>query len=206
MAGDVTSAVSLKNDRFTITYTGTFYQERSPYPIFRALRGLVDRGDVDLARIKIDLIGWCETAEGRSVKKMAEEYGLSGCVNIVGPLGRILSLRRLVQSDLLLLLAEGLTLQIPGKTYEYLRAGRPILALTSGGALADLLRKAGGAWVVDPVNDNAVLGALREAYHGWNDGAVAPEPDRAVVADFDRRQLAGRFAELFVESRVARAE
>lgn len=196
----------VKGSAFVITYTGTFYQRRNPYPLFRALRCLVEGGDIDLARVRIDLIGWCEAAEGRSVRKLAEECGLSGCVNIIGPLGRASSLRRLVQSDLLLILAEGWTLQVPAKTYEYLRAGRPILALTSEGALADLLRKTGGAWVVDPGNEDGIVDALREAYYSWFHGRVAREPDRDLVAEFDRRQLARRFAELLTQSRVARAE
>jgi glycosyltransferase involved in cell wall biosynthesis len=206
MTRGVTSAMCLKNDVFTITYAGTFYQHRSPYPIFRALRRLGDCGNVDLARVKIDLVGWCEIAEGRSVKSMAEEYGIGACVHIHGPVSRMESLRQLARSDLLLLLAEGLTLQIPGKTYEYLRAGRPILALTSEGALADLLRRTGGAWVVDPADGDGVVGALRDAYIGWNDGRATQEPDRAVVAEFDRRQLTRRFAELITQSSTTRVK
>ncbi len=82
---------------------------------------------------------WCETSEGRSVREMAVNLGLSECVNILGPRSRKETIRRIRQADLLLLLAERFVIQIPGKTYEYLRAGRPILALTSEGALANFL-------------------------------------------------------------------
>ena len=88
-------------------------------------------------------------------------------------------------------------LQIPGKTYEYLRAGRPILALTSQGALADLLRRTGGAWVADPADQAAVTRAVRETHAAWRRGEPALRADSTLVADFDRRRLAGRFAALF---------
>jgi len=103
----------------------------------------------------------------------------------------------MVGSGLLLLLAEGLSLQIPGKTYEYLRAGRPILALTSEGSLADLLRKTGGAWVVDPSDEAGIADAVRTAYQAWKHQLAVPMANRALVTSFDRRLLAGRFAELF---------
>ena len=61
------------------------------------------------------------------------------------------------EADLLLLLAEKFVIQIPGKTYEYLRAGRPILALTPEGALANLLRRIGGGLVVSPSDTAGVL-------------------------------------------------
>ena len=186
-----------RKDTFVITYAGTLYHRRSPLPLLRALRSLIDSGDVLPERVRVDLLGHCDVADGTDVTAMAAACGLTGCVKVTGPLGRAEALRRVAQSDLLLLLAEGLTLQIPGKTYEYLRAGRPILALTSEGAVADLLRLTGGAWVVDPADHTKVTAAVREAYRLWRNGRPGPGPDPRVVAGFDRRVLAGGFAGLF---------
>jgi hypothetical protein len=133
---------------------------------------------------------------------MAAGYQLQHCVEVGPPLSRPETLRRMARSDLLLLLAEGWDLQIPGKTYEYLRAGRPILALTSDGALADLLRQTGGAWVAEPSNDAAIALAVRDAYMSWKRGHSTTTADRSAVAGFDRRRLAGRFAALFDENRM----
>jgi hypothetical protein len=110
----------------------------------------------------------------------------------------------MTQSNLLLLLAEGWSVQIPGKTYEYLRAGRPILALTSEGAAARLLRTTGGAWVVDPADHAGIATALREVHRRWRAGEDGPLAEPAAVAAFDRRRLAGRFADLFDQSLTAR--
>jgi glycosyltransferase involved in cell wall biosynthesis len=183
--------------KFLITYTGAFYVQRDPQPVFRALKALLDSGEAAPEQVQIDLIGWCETSEGRSVKEMAVSSGVEDCVNILGPRSRQETLRRICQSDLLLLLAEKFVIQIPGKTYEYLRAGRPILALTPEGALANLLRKIGGGWAVHPADDAGILAALRQSFQHWKQGRVARVADPAVVGGFDRRVLAGRLAELF---------
>ena len=188
---------------FVITYAGTLYDRRTPAPLFRALRALIDAGEVDRERIRIDLLGRCDVADGRRVSDLAAECGLSDCVRLTGPLRRSDALRRMTQSDLLLLLAEGLTLQVPGKTYEYLRAGRPVLALAPEGAVARLLRRTAGTWVIDPADQIGLITALREAYRRWADGTELPAPDPAAVAAFDRRILAGRFAEVFAGGATA---
>jgi len=183
--------------KFLIAYTGKFYIERDPQPLFRALKTLIDSGEIEREQVRVDLIGWCETSEGRSVREMAVNHGLSECVNILGPRSRQETIRRMRQADLLLLLAERFVIQIPGKTYEYLRSGRPILALTSEGALANFLLRTGAGWVVDPNDDAGVLGAVRERYRQWKARERGPVADPEIVAGFDRRKLAGRLAELF---------
>jgi len=184
-------------EKLLIVYTGKFYIERDPQPLFRALKKLIDMGEITREQVQVDLIGWCETSEGRSVRGMAVEHGLSDCVNIIGPCGRPETLKRMTQADLLLLLAERFVIQIPGKTYEYLRAGRPILALTPEGALDDLLRRTGGGWVVNQNDDAGILAAVREIFQQWKEGRITRVADPAVVEAFDRRALAGRLASLF---------
>ena len=177
---------------------------RNPAAAFDvAIRGRtrqIDAGEIDRDHVLVQLIGWCDLAEGRRVADIAADCGISECVNMRGPLARPEALKALIGSNLLLLLAEGLTAQIPGKTYEYLRAGRPILALTSEGALADLLRRTGGAWVVDQRDVAGIVAAVREIYRRWNDGRPLAGAPQASVSGFDRRVLAGRFAELFTRS------
>jgi glycosyltransferase involved in cell wall biosynthesis len=183
--------------KFLIVYAGKFYIERDPQPLFLALKRLIDSGEIASEQIQVDLIGWCATSEGRSVREMAVECGLSDCVNILGPRRRPETLRRMTEADLLLLLAERFVIQIPGKTYEYLRAGRPILALTPEGALANLLRRIGGGLVVNPNDTAGTLAAVRESILQWKEGRVRHVADSRAIASFDRRVLAGRLTELF---------
>ncbi len=184
-------------EKFVILYCGSMYQWWDPAPFLRALRALTNSGQIDRSRVTVSLVGWCGHAEERRLRLMAEKCGVETCLTFVGLVGRTESLRRLVQADLLLLVGQLTLHQIPGKTYEYLRADRPILALSSGGALAQFLRETGGAWVVDPADENGIANAVREAYRCWWDGTDGPRADRTAVAAFDRRLLAGRFAQIF---------
>ena len=182
--------------KFRITYAGEFYMKRDPAPLFRALRTLIDDGEIGRDEASVELIGSCESSEGRSMADIISEAGIEGCVEMRGRLNHSETLRRLLQSDLLLLLSEKQLIEIPGKTFEYLKTLRPILALTYEGAVARLLRRTGGAWVVSPDDQPGVTNAVRECYRLWKCGLPGPAPDPLIVESFDRRRTTGRIAEL----------
>jgi hypothetical protein len=182
--------------KFRIAYAGTLYMRRSPAPLFQALRTLIDAGEMAPGEVSVELIGWCESSEGHTVTNLISQARLEKNVSIIGPLNRFDAWRRLSQSDLLLLLAEGLVTQIPGKTFEYLKTYRPILALTSEGAVANLLRRTGGGWVVNPNDLTGVINAIRECYYSWKHRLPGRSPDPTIVESFDRRRTTGRIAEL----------
>ncbi len=182
--------------KFRITYAGNLYMNRDPAPLFRALRTLIECGEIVRDEVSVELIGSCESSEGRGMADIVSEAGIEGCVEMTGMLSHSETLRRLLQSDLLLLLAEGLVIQIPGKTFEYLKTRRPILALTCEGAVATLLRRTGGAWVVSPDDQQGVINAVRECYRLWKCGLPGPAPDPLIVESFDRRRTTARIAEL----------
>src|SRR5215510_9463354 len=182
--------------KFRITYAGDLYMKRDPAPLFRALRALIDSGEIGRDEASVELIGSCESSNGRSMADIISEAGIEGCVEMRGRLSHSETLRRLLQSDLLLLLAEELVIQIPGKTFEYLKTRRPILALTCEGAVSTLLRRTGGAWVVSPDDQPGVINAVRECYRLWKRGLPGPAPDPLIVESFDRRRSTARIAEL----------
>jgi glycosyltransferase involved in cell wall biosynthesis len=182
--------------KFRITFAGNPYVGGTPAPLFRAMRTLIDCGEMMRDEASVEFIGSCELSEGRSMADIISEAGIEGLVNLRGRLSHSETLRRLLQSDLLLLLTEGLAVQIPGKTFEYLKSRRPILALTSEGAAANLLRRTGGAWVVSPDDQPGVINAVRECYQHWKRNLPGPAPDPLIVESFDRRRTTGRIAEL----------
>jgi len=182
--------------KFRVTYAGNLYMKRNPSPLFRALRTLIDCGEIARDEVTVELIGSCESSEGRGMADLVSEAGIEGCVEMTGVLSHSETLRRLLQSDLLLLLAEELVVQIPGKTFEYLKTRRPILALACEGAVARLLRRTGGAWVVNPNDQPGVIDAVRECYRLWKCGQPGPAPDPRIVESFDRRRTTARIADL----------
>lgn len=187
----------VKAGRFVITYAGSLYVGRSPLLVLEAFRRLGEAGELSADRVRLDLIlydGARHLPDGRDMMEVAGEMGLGGSLRILGPFPRDETLRRLLDSDLLLLLGHNLTLQIPGKLYEYLRSGIPILALAPPGAQTELLRATGGAWIVEPDDVDGAVEALRDAYQRWLSGRPGPQADARLVRGFDRRVLVGRFA------------
>jgi hypothetical protein len=101
-------------------------------------------------------------------------------------------------SDLLLFVLpaypSGAAVRVRSKTYNYLRAGRPILAPIPDGAAAELLTRSGAATVVPPDDDDAIHGSLRAAVDEWRRGRVQPKTDWTFVRQYGRRDLARQFA------------
>jgi hypothetical protein len=186
-----------RDGRFVITYAGALYVGRSPLLVLEAFRRLARAGRLAPDRVRLDLVlydGVRHLPDGRDMMGVAHEMGLDGSLRILGPFSRDETLRHLLDSDLLLLLGHNFTIQIPGKLYEYLRSGRPILALAPPGAQTELLRTTGGAWIVGPDDVDGAVEAIGDAYERWTAGRPGPKADARLVSAFDRRVLAGRFA------------
>jgi glycosyltransferase involved in cell wall biosynthesis len=86
---------------------------------------------------------------------------------------------------------------VPGKTYEYLASGRPILAAVPEGDARDILASAGNAEICRPDDVEAMARAVERQLDRALSGAPSPKPDPAVVARFEYRHLAGRLARVF---------
>jgi glycosyltransferase involved in cell wall biosynthesis len=79
---------------------------------------------------------------------------------------------------------------VPGKTYEYLGARRPILAAVPDGDARDLLERAGNAALSRPRDVDGLVDALRALVQG----RYPAEPRPTVIAGYERRALAARMA------------
>ena len=95
---------------------------------------------------------------------------------------------------------DGPNAHVPGKLYEYLRAGRPILALSPEGQTSSLIHEAEGGWVVPPGDREALRRTVAAAYEDWTKGKRLPVPRREVAERFDRRLLTDRLAAVMQES------
>jgi glycosyltransferase involved in cell wall biosynthesis len=86
---------------------------------------------------------------------------------------------------------------VPGKTYEYLAAGTPILGALPEGDARDILTEAGNAALVLPDDVEAMARAIAEAVARFQSGERPPGPDPDVVARFEYRRLAAELASVF---------
>jgi glycosyltransferase involved in cell wall biosynthesis len=85
---------------------------------------------------------------------------------------------------------------VPGKTYEYLASGRPILAAVPDGDARDLLAAAGDVYLCRPADVTAIANAIEHAVGRWRTGDrfLPRAPD--VLAPYERRYQTRQLAAL----------
>lgn len=86
---------------------------------------------------------------------------------------------------------------VPGKTYEYLAARRPILAALPDGDARDLLSLTPAAMVCRPTDVNAMETTLDELLRGAAPHDRLFEPRTSLLTRFERPHLAGELAAVF---------
>ena len=129
--------------QFVLLHSGIIYpSERDPVPFFRALACLLEQKRISSATLQVILRAPVHDAY---LDALIREHGIETIVSIAPHIPYREALAEMLGADgLLILQAANCNQQIPAKLYEYLRAGRPILALTdAAGDTAATLRKAG---------------------------------------------------------------
>ena len=153
-------------ERFRITHAGSFFGKRDPRPFLQALH---DSGLDVVARFVGDFRS--------SDREWAKSLALGDRLELIGysPRGESLRLQR--DSEALLLLVpdaggrgKGV---LSGKVFEYLAAGRPILAVVPPeGAAAGLIRETGAGVVVAPDDVDGIRAALQSLHRRFDDGGI----------------------------------
>jgi glycosyltransferase involved in cell wall biosynthesis len=169
-------------DRFRITHTGSFFGKRDPRPFLRAL----DASGLDvLARFVGDFRS--------SDREWAAELGLGDRLELIpyAPRAEALELQRDSEALLLLVPEAGGRGRgvLSGKVFEYLAAGRPILAaVPPDGAAAELIRETGAGVVAAPDDEEALAAALVELHGRFVNGGLGD----VELSDEDRERLSRR--------------
>jgi glycosyltransferase involved in cell wall biosynthesis len=86
---------------------------------------------------------------------------------------------------------------VPGKTYEYLGARRPILGALPDGDARDLLVEAGNAALCRPGDVDGMARLILEQVDRAERGEPVPAPRADVLARYERRALTARLAAVF---------
>jgi glycosyltransferase involved in cell wall biosynthesis len=93
---------------------------------------------------------------------------------------------------------------VPGKTYEYLAAGRPILAAVPDGDARELLEEAGNALICWPADTDAIADAIATQIAMRRAGLPMPAPAPEVLARYERRRQTADLADVLSRVTAAR--
>lgn len=137
------AAGRLQPGRITLLHSGVVYpSERDPTQLLRALAML--RADGTIAEDNFRL-RFRASEHDAMIEALAKSIGVSELVELLPPVPYGEALGEMLRADALLVMqASNCNAQIPAKLYEYLRAQRPILALTDpAGDTAKVVLQAG---------------------------------------------------------------
>lgn len=168
-----------QNDRLVISYTGTMAESYDPGAFFRALKSLDNPFEVRIAGSVSD-----------GIKRQVKESGLESSIAYLGYLPHDAALQEMKAADLLLLItpkvdnAKGI---IPGKLFEYLSTGNPILAITENlnGDVAEILKETGAGRALSRDSVNEMIDFLQTKHS-----------DYRTPKKYHRRELTRRFVEI----------
>ncbi len=182
-------AVHPPADRFVIGYPGTFFGADSPRIVLDAVDALARAGEVEGSRVQLRVAGYLWEAAG-CLRTAGDR------VRYDGNLSHAAALRLCRESTVQLLLLVGKRRRsFPGKMYEYLASGRPILAVLPRDAeCRAVVAESGGAIFADPDDPGSVRDAVRTLYARWRVGELGPAPLGRVPPERCRPAAAGALA------------
>lgn len=186
----------IQTTKFTITYTGSMYGRRNPEAFFQAINSLVESGKVDPRQIRLRFIG----RFGAEVEEMFEKAPFKDSIEIFGYMAHKKSVEYLMKSDALLLVVDESKESeeiVPGKVYEYLGVGRPILAVApEKSAIADLAAETRAARVAHQSNPDKIAQIFLDYFEAWKSGKSIFEPNTEAVKSYERKSLVGKLANI----------
>ena len=176
----------------TLIHAGTIYSGIAG-EFFEALERLVAEDPVTARSIHVHLLGWIAAEYAGTVARLEA----AGIVKAQGLRPHRATLRMLRASDALVILLGGtsfLPSHIPAKVFEYLHAGKPILAIAAEGELARIVRQSGLGIVVPPHSVDGVVGELRALLGEHAAGRLARSPNHPYIRSFEGAALTARLA------------
>ncbi len=165
---------------------------RSHVYLLEAVKDVLARDPSLAGRIEIHLAGVLSSADREAIAE-------SGIVRVHGYLAHAEALELIRTADLLFLPMQNLppgtrSTTVPGKTYEYLAAGRPILAAVPAGDARDLVAAAGNSWVVEPNDTRGMTKAINAELERWRVGESPASTLADLLSRYERRHLTWELA------------
>ncbi len=175
-------------EKFVITHTGLFQDDRTPKYFLKALESLLDSDKEARDKIEIRFVGLMRTSH----LKMFKKYKYNDNIKTTGYVNHKSAVKQLLESDVLWLMLND-KFRSPGKIYEYFGAGKPLLVTAPEGAMRSTAEQSGAAICCDPDDIKGIKLSLIELFEKWKNNNL-PEYKDNFREKFDRKTLTGDLA------------
>ena len=180
-------------DKFRIVHTGKFYQANEPNMFFDALSSLKQ------IWTDLEIVVTAELADDDR-KGYIKNNGLSDIVRFIGyvPHQRAIALQK--GAALLLLIGHRGGIQVPGKTYEYIAAQKPILAIRNDEAdLASKIVEKYNRGLTVQNNPQTIKDSLIHFHNLWKNKKLESNFNLKYVDDYSWDRLSKKLDKLMSE-------
>jgi len=188
-------------NEFKITYTGIFNKEQNPQKVFLALKKLIDHKPELKNKIKLKFVGQLDNPGDFENINFFNELGLEQYSELISyqPHHRVIS--EMLQATVLLLFVgeyphnEGI---LTGKIFEYLRAGRPILAVVPvNGLAADVIYSTNSGIVVSNNNVDEIAKGFSKLFDLFTNNELENSFKRLNIENYSRKNITEKLAQTF---------
>jgi len=181
-------------EKFTITYTGMLYDgKRDPSMLFEALQNLIKNGVIDPDRVEVQFFG----SQDPWLFDDIRGTNLDNIVKVFGLVPRDVVLQKQRGSQLLLLLLWNNPQErgvYTGKVFEYLAAGRPVIAL--GGpdesVVKDLFNETQAGHYISSLEDLEAI--LSQYYLEYVRTGAVSSTEESTISKYSQLEMARKFA------------
>lgn len=181
--------------KFMIRHVGIVNEKCNPRPVMLALKSLVLAKPELRQVVQLDFIG---EVHPDFMKFVNEDNELRSFTNFIPPVPHKKLIDFYNESSLLLLVltgyrdAEG---YMPGKLFEYIATGLPVLGVgPEGGDAAQLLKKSRAGRMIDGSNSNEIKAFVYQKYFEWQSSTLSTKVEK--TSGFSRREITGKLVEL----------
>ena len=194
-----TVATEGKSNKFIITYTGSIYAGVYPKNFYLALALFLKDNPSFKDRVVIKFLGVMDSNIEFEIKGLLKDNAI-----FLGYISHEEAIKAMVESDCNLVtfpMDKRFSYAAGGKIFEYLAAGRPILAVVPPGVAANIVKSTRTGVVIhesDPEElSNKLKGAISEIERMKREGTFLPDVE--VIKQFERRKQTQKLAGIFNE-------
>lgn len=182
---------------FTIAYVGALYaHHKDVFESFcKGLAKAVNQHPKLGENIQIVIVGRCEL----EIMPIIEKYNLKEKIFLKGYLPHKECLRYTMGANLLLLLikeiapSENTTITIPGKIFEYLASGNPIMMIGPQGDAGDIIKYSNAGIVIAPNDVDSIASELIRYFQLFTSGHLRKQMHQEIM-QFERKELTKKLA------------
>ena len=179
------------SEKYVIAHIGNFYSSRQSVYFIQAIEKLLNEYPDLTTKIEVRLIGKLDVPG----QKLVEESLFREVFVLTGFLPHEESIEAMCNANLLVLIPGPGNGTMPGKTFEYLAAKRPILCLANEGPAMKLIEKCKAGIVAPPENITAIKDSI---YFLYNQKEYLKDNASSDIIDFySRKNIAYRSATYF---------